>query len=146
MRFKAMMTAAGEAADRASLERQVGSHPSSSMLAAIKAMNRAGGFLEAVGIMLPELGAELIDEFESFAARVDGLSRTAVQDAERREAARRGVSDRRGWDRRMGRDRRRRQIEVTEDRRLLGDRRSAIDRRTGRVRELADRRLRALHH
>ena len=141
-----MLAAAEEAADRASLERTVGTHPSGSMLAAIKAMNRAGGFLEAVGIMLPELGAELIDEFEAFAARVDRLSSTVNQDAERREAARRAVTDRRGWDRRMGWDRRRHTVEVAEDRRLIFDRRKALDRRSGRVRELADRRLRAVHH
>ena len=141
-----MLAAADEAADRAALERPAGGQLSTSMLSAIKAMNRAGGFLEAVSISFPELGAELIDDFERFASKVDALSRAAVHDGDRREAGRREVSDRRGWDRRMGRDRRRHQVEVAVDRRVLPDRRSDAERRTGRIRELADRRLRAIHH
>jgi hypothetical protein len=118
---------------------------STSMVSAIKFMNRAGGFLEAVSIVLPELGAELIDEFEAFAAKIEVLQ-SAHTDAERRIASsRRAPSDRRGWDRRFGHERRRHSLEVPTDRRIGAERRTDSDRRTGELRELADRRLRALH-
>jgi hypothetical protein len=144
-RFKGLLASAEIAADRASQEHPIGLQISSSMVAAIKFMNRAGGFLEAVSLVLPELGAELIDEFEAFAAKIEVLQ-AAHTDAERRIASsRRAPSDRRGWERRFGRDRRIHSLEVATDRRLGAERRTDADRRTGEMRELADRRLRSLH-
>ncbi len=144
-RFKAMLASAEEAADNASREHPVGVQLSHSMVSAIKFMNRAGGYLEAVSIVLPELGAELIDEFEAFAAKIDGLN-VAHRDGERRIAqARRAPSDRRAWDRRFGHDRRHHSVAVALDRRQGAERRTDQDRRTGQMRQLADRRLRALH-
>lgn len=145
LRFKGMLANAEAAADRASHERPVGLQLSSSMVLAMKYMNRAGGFLEAVSIVLPELGAELIDEFEVFAAKIE-LSQAAHGDGERRGVfVRRARSDRRGWERRLGRDRRRQSVEVATELRKGLERRTEPDRRTGKIRELADRRLRALH-
>ena len=119
--------------------------PSSLMLAAMKAMNRAGGFLEAVSIVLPELGPELLDEFESFASKVDSLSITNQPDGELRiPGARHSSDDRRAGDRRLAHDRRGRWMEVSVDRRRTPDRRAESDRRTGKIRELADRRWRAV--
>jgi len=144
-RFKSLLASAEAAADRVSQEHPVGFIISNSMVSAIKFMNRAGGFLEAVSIVLPELGAELIDEFEAFARKIDGL-RATQRDGERRaDTSRRARSDRRGWDRRLGRDRRGHAVEVALDLRRGAERRGESDRRTGEIRELADRRLRALH-
>src|SRR4030081_950769 len=112
-RFKSLLASAEAAADKASQEHPVGFIISTSMVSAIKYMNRAGGFLEAVSIVLPELGAELIDEFEAFAAKIEALQSTHT-DAERRIASgRRTARHRRGWDRRFGRDRRRHSISVS---------------------------------
>src|ERR1700730_1996565 len=117
-RFKSLLASAEASADRASREHPIGFVISTSMVSAIKYMNRAGGFLEAVSIVLPDLGAELIDEFEAFAAKIELLQATHT-DAERRIAtSRRAPSDRRGWDRRLVHDRRRQAIEVPTDRRL----------------------------
>jgi len=92
--------------------------PSSLMLAAMKAMNRAGGFLEAVSIVLPELGPELLDEFESFASKVDSLSITNQPDGELRiPGARHSSDDRRAGDRRLRHDRRRHSMAVSVERR-----------------------------
>jgi len=44
-----------------------------SWLAAAKALNRAGGFLEAVAITFPDLGLELIVRFEEFAQEVEKI-------------------------------------------------------------------------
>lgn len=144
-RFKGMLASAETAADTASREHPSGLQLSSSLVLAMKYMNRAGGFLEAVSIVLPDLGAELIDEFEAFAAKIEALQATH-RDGERRiSMARRAPSDRRGWDRRFGHDRRHHTVEVTVDRRQSADRRTDKDRRTGEMRELADRRMRAVH-
>ncbi len=145
LRFRGMLANAEAATDEASKERPVGLQLSSSMVSAMKYMNRAGGFLEAISIVLPELGAELIDEFEAFAKKIDGLQATRGDGERRADSVRRAQSDRRGWDRRLGRDRRCRSLEVTTDQRQGVERRNE-DRRTGKIRELADRRLRALHH
>jgi hypothetical protein len=142
IRFKSMLAGAEEAADRAALERP-GLVGSNATLIAMKAMNRAGGFLEAVSIVLPELGAELLDEFETFAARLHNLSQAAPDGSEPRTLTQSMPGDRRGWDRRLVHDRRRHQLEVAVDRRLTSERRADLDRRTGRMRELADRRFRA---
>jgi hypothetical protein len=145
LRFDWMLASAEGAADEAAQERAAGLQLSSSMVSAIKYMNRAGGFLEAISIVLPDLGAELIDEFETFAEKIDRLQ-TVQADADRRATpSRHPTSDRRGWDRRLGRDRRRHSLDVTADQRRGPDRRTEADRRTGKLRELADRRLRALH-
>jgi hypothetical protein len=117
------------------------------MLVAAKAMNRAGGFLEAIGVLAPELGAELLDEFESFASRVDSLSFATRANGERRIAAgRRSRDDRRADDRRLGHDRRSHWMEVSVERRRTPDRRAESDRRTGKIREQADRRWRAIQN
>ena len=145
-RFRAMLASAEEAAERAAGERPSWLNASAGTIVAAKAMNRAGGFLEAVSITIPELGAELIDEFEAFALKVEGLSQPSQLDGERRIASsRRSLGDRRGWDRRLGRDRRRHPVAVAVDRRQSSDRRAQDERRTGKIRELADRRLRAVH-
>ena len=145
LRFKSLLASAEEAADKASREHPVGLLLSGTMVSAMKFMNRAGGFLEAVSIVLPDLGAELIDEFEAFAAKIEPLQATH-RDGERRLAsARRAPSERRAWERRFGRDRRLHSLQVATDRRQGADRRHETDRRTGELRELADRRLRSLH-
>jgi hypothetical protein len=145
LRFNGLLANAETAFDEASREHPPGLQLSSAMVLAMKYMNRAGGFLEAVGIVLPDLGAELIDEFEAFAAKIEELQ-AAQGDGDRRGfSARRARSDRRGWDRRLGHDRRRLSLEVIADRRHGVERRAEVDRRTGKIRELADRRLRALH-
>ena len=139
-----MLASAEAAAVKASRERPAGLFLSSSMVAAMKFMNRAGGFLEAVSIVDPALGAELIDEFEAFAAKI-GVLQASHGDGERRFASpRRARSDRRGWDRRLG-DRRHDRVEVASERRVGVERRGEADRRTSKIRELADRRLRSLH-
>jgi hypothetical protein len=144
-RFKAMLANAEDAADRASQEHPAQLLLSGSLVTAMKFMDRAGGFLEAVSIIHPELGAELTSRFESFAAKIEYLQ-ASHGDVERRFATpRRARSDRRGWDRRLGRDRRRQIVEVVSERRVSVERRDETDRRTGKIRELADRRLRALH-
>jgi len=117
------------------------------LLTASKALNRAGGFLEAISLTQPELGLELIEEFEAFAAEVDALTAAAAihaDDERRATTGRRLTNDRRGWDRRLGRERRYRHIRVLAERRSNGDRRTRDDRRTGHARELADRRFRSL--
>ena len=145
-RFRAMLASAEEAAEKAARERPAWLNTSAASIAAAKAMNRAGGFLEAVSIAIPELGAELIDEFEAFALKVEGFSQPSQLEGERRIASsRRSLGDRRAWDRRLGRDRRRRSLAIAVDRRQSSDRRALDERRTGKIRELADRRLRAVH-
>ena len=146
LRFESMLARAETATDEAAQERLTAVELSSSTVSAIKYMNRAGGFLEAISIVLPELGAELIDEFEAFARKIDE-GHSARADADRRATpTRRAARDRRGWDRRLGRDRRRHSVEVTADQRGGLERRTEADRRTGKIRELADRRLRAVQH
>jgi len=139
-----MLASARAATDEAVDERPVEVQLSSSMLTAMRFMNRAGGFLEAVGIMNPELGAELLAEFESFVAKIEVIQADNA-DAERRAAlARRARNDRRAWERRLDHDRRRHSVPVAAERRVSSERRADTDRRTGRVRELADRRLRSV--
>jgi len=111
----------------------------------MKFMNRAGGFLEAISIVDPELGEELIDEFEGFAAKIEVVEARHGEGERRGAPARRARSDRRGWDRRLDRDRRHSTVAVTAERRRVADRRTE-DRRTGKIREQADRRLRSIHH
>jgi hypothetical protein len=144
-RFKDMLASAQAAADQASEERPVGVVLSNAMLSAMKTMNRAGGFLEAVGIVNPELGTELLAEFEAFAAKIEVVEADRGEGGERLVApTRRAQSERRGWDRRIVHDRRRGAVEVPTERRASSERRSDADRRTGTVRELADRRLRSI--
>jgi hypothetical protein len=70
------------------------------ILVAVKTLNRAGGFLEAISIVNPDLGSELIEEFEAFAREIQVLSGEPAQLVralkERRERA-----ERRGPDRRL---------------------------------------------
>jgi len=145
LRFQSMLTSAEQAAGWAAEGRPGVLSPSDLMLVATKAMNRAGGFLEGISIILPDLGAELLEEFESFATRVDNLSFATHAEGERRTAGgRRSHDDRRATDRREGHDRRHQWLEVAVDRRRAVDRRAEPDRRTGKIRELADRRWRAI--
>jgi hypothetical protein len=147
LRFKSMLTSAEQAAQWAAEGRPGVLSPSSLMLVATKAMNRAGGFLEAISIVLPDVGAELLVEFESFASRVDRLSFATEADGDRRNAgSRRSGDDRRAGDRRLGHDRRHQWIEVPVERRRAVDRRAEPERRTGKIREVADRRWRAIQH
>jgi hypothetical protein len=145
LRFESMLTSAEQAAEWAAEGRPGVLSPSDLLLVATKAMNRAGGFLEAISIVVPELGAELLDEFESFASRVDSLSFATKANGERRIAGgRRSSDDRRAGDRRLGHDRRGRWMDVAVEQRRTLDRRAESDRRTGKMRELADRRWRAI--
>jgi hypothetical protein len=141
LRFISMLESAELAAEWAAQGRPSTVPPSSLAAATVKAMNRAAGFLEAISITLPELGPELLGEFETFAARVESL----IQATERRVVPSRGSSDdRRTWDRRLVHDRRRHSTEIVVERRLTPSRRAAPDRRAGKIRELADRRWRAV--
>ena len=145
LRFKSMLESAELAADWAAQDRPSVLQPSSLMVAAVKAMNRAAGFLEAVSIVLPELGPELLDEFETFATKVESLFQATEANAERRIAGgRRSRDNRRAGDRRLGHDRRRHSMEKAVERRLTPGRRAEPDRRTGKIRQLADRRWRAV--
>lgn len=140
LRFKSMLESAEQAAEWAAQDRPGVVQPSSLMVVAMKAMNRAGGFLEAVSIVAPELGAELIEEFETFAARVETLNQAT------RFGKADGSDDRRTQDRRVRHDRRRRWTTVAVERRSVPDRRAQWDRRSGKIRDMADRRWRALKH
>jgi hypothetical protein len=147
LRFMSMLESAEQAAQWAAQDRPGVLQPSSLMVAAAKAMNRAGGFLEAVIIILPELGTELLDEFETFGARVGSLFQATEANAGRRIAGgRNSRNDRRAQDRRLGPDRRGRSMEIAVERRLSPVRRAEPDRRTGEIRDLADRRWRAIRH
>ena len=144
-RFENMLADARAAVAEASGGIPSGELSPRALLVATKALNRAGGFLEAVSITLPELGLELIEQFEAFAAEVDQPSATPPPEVERRAGSgRRLANDRRGWERRLGHDRRRHHVQVLTDRRASSERRAQIDRRTGHAREMADRRFRSL--
>ncbi len=141
LRFKSMLESAELAADWAAKDRPSVIPPSSLAAATVKAMNRAAGFLEAISIVLPELGPEMLDEFETFAVRVDSL----LKATERRTIGGNGARDeRRAPDRRLGQDRRRHSMAMAVERRLTPGRRAEPDRRAAKVRELADRRWRAI--
>jgi hypothetical protein len=141
LRFMSLLESAELAADWAAQDRPSVLPPASLMVAAVKAMNRAAGFLEAVSIVLPELGPELLSQFETFGARVE----SKFQATERRiSGGGRSRDDRRARDRRLGPDRRRHSMATAVERRLTPGRRADPDRRTGKIRELADRRWRAV--
>jgi hypothetical protein len=141
LRFKSLLESAELAADWAAKDRPSTLQPAQLAAATVKAMNRAAGFLEAVSIVLPELGPEFLAEFETFAVRVEGL----LQTTERRiVGGGQSRDDRRSWDRRLMHDRRRHSMEIAFDRRLTSSRRAQTDRRAGKIRELADRRWRAV--
>ena len=145
LRFKSILESAVLAADWAAHERPTVLPPQNLLVAALKAMTRAAGFIEAVSIILPELGPELLNEFETIAERVEILGRAVEANAERRiPGGRRSRDDRRAGDRRLGHDRRRFSMEITVERRHTPSRRAEPDRRTGRIRQLADRRWRAV--
>jgi hypothetical protein len=142
IRFQDMLMSAELAAERAALDR-LGGVQSSNLMAATKAMNRAGGYLEAVSVIFPQLGFELLEEFEVFATRLDSLTLAAQANGERRRAGAR--DDRRGWNRRLTHERRHQSMTIAVERRLISRRRTEPDRRgTGRLPELADRRWRAV--
>ena len=96
-----------------------------SLLATAKALNRAGGFLEAVAIVFPELGLELIDRFEEVARDVE-----RIHDVPAGQWVTRAASDRRSED-----DRRRPGYPGD------GDRWGKGERRTAQRRALSDRRF-----
>jgi hypothetical protein len=108
------------------------------ILVAVKTLNRAGGFLEAISIVNPDLGSELIEEFEAFAREIQVLSGEPAQLVralkERRERA-----ERRGPDRRLAGDRRTRELTVVAERRTGSERRTS-ERRVGPRRVHTDRR------
>jgi len=142
LRFMSMLESAEHAADWAAQDPPPSVlQPSNLKVAAVKAMNRAAGFLEAVSILLPELGPELLGEFETCGARVESKFQATERRIDRGGHSR---DDRRAWDRRLGHDRRRRSIEMAVERRLTPARRAEPDRRAGKIRELADRRWRAI--
>jgi hypothetical protein len=141
LRFMSMLESAELAADWGAQGRPSAIQPSSLAAATVKAMNRAAGFLEAVSIVVPELGPELLEEFENFAVRVESL----LQATERRVVGSHPTpEDRRAGDRRLRLDRRHHSMEMAVERRLTPRRRAVPDRRTGKIRELADRRWRAV--
>jgi hypothetical protein len=141
LRFMNMLENAETAADWAAQDGPSVPPSSSLRVAVVKAMNRAAGFLEAVSIVLPELGPELLDEFEISSVRVE----SRFQATERRiVGGHRSRDDRRAQDRRLGHDRRRHSMEMSVERRVTSSRRAETDRRTGKVREFADRRWRAV--
>jgi hypothetical protein len=145
LRFRSILESAELAADWAAQERPTVLPPSNLLVASMKAMTRAAGFIEAVSIVIPELGPELLSEFETFASRVESLGRTIEANEERRmPGGRRSRDDRRAGDRRLGYDRRRHAMEIAVERRHTPSRRAEPDRRTGRIRQLADRRWRAV--
>jgi hypothetical protein len=142
VRFQDLLMSAELAAERAALDR-LGGVQSSNLMAAIKAMNRAGGYLEAVSVIFPELSVELLEEFEVFATRLDSLTFASQANGERRRTGAR--DDRRGWNRRLTHERRHQSMTIAVERRLTSRRRTEPDRRgTGRLPELADRRWRAV--
>ena len=141
LRFKSLLESAELAADWAAKDRPSTIPPSELAAATVKAMNRAAGFLEAVSIVLPELGLELLNEFEKSGERVE----SRFQATERRiVGGHRSRDDRRAGDRRLGQDRRHHSMEIAVERRVTSGRRAEPDRRTGRIREFADRRWRAV--
>ena len=141
LRFMNMLENADVAADWAAQDRRSAQLSSSLRVAVVKAMNRAAGFLEAVSIVLPELGPELLNEFEICGARLE----SRFQASERRiVGGHQSRDDRRARDRRLGHDRRHRSMEIAVERRVISGRRAEPDRRTGRIREFADRRWRAV--
>ena len=141
LRFKSLLESAELAADWAAKDRPSTIPPSELAAATVKAMNRAAGFLEAVSIVLPELGPELLNEFEICGARLE----SRFQASERRiVGGHQSRDDRRARDRRLGHDRRHRSMEIAVERRVISGRRAEPDRRTGRIREFADRRWRAV--
>jgi hypothetical protein len=141
IRFQDILMSAELAVERAGLER-LGGVQSSHLIAATKAMNRAGGYLEAVRVIFPELGFELLEEFKVFAIRLESLTLAAQAGGERRRAG--GRVDRRSWDRRLTQERRHQSIAMAVERRLTSSRRLEPDRRTDKLPELADRRWRAV--
>ena len=142
-RFQGMLMGAELAAERSAQERPEIPQSPHLMVASTKAMNQAVGFLEAVSIVLPELGPELLHEFEAIASRLESLAIAIPANGERRRADARG--DRRDGDRRLIHDRRHHSMAIAVERRMT-PRRGVLDRRTGKVRELADRRWRAIQH
>jgi hypothetical protein len=142
LRFEDLLMSAELAAEQAAQGRRGIPQPPTLMLATVKAASRAGGFLEAVSIVLPDLRPELLDEFETLMSRVDSLSLSIRANGERRSA--RAPDDRRARDRRMRYDRRYHSMASAVERRLTPSRRAEPDRRTAKIRELADRRLRAV--
>ena len=145
LRFKSMLESAEAAAEWAARGRPGVLDQASLMKAATKAMNQAGGFLEAVIILVPELGVELLEDFETFASKLDSLSPANQTAGERRIAeARRSRDDRRAGDRRLRFERRHHSMPMSVERRAVADRRGEADRRSGKIRELVDRRWRAI--
>jgi hypothetical protein len=142
IRFQDMLMSAELAAERAALDGLAGVQ-SSNLMAATRAVNRAGGYLEAVSVVFPELSFELLEEFEVFATRLDSLTLAAQANGERRRAG--AHDDRRGWNRRLGHERRHQSMTIAVERRLSSGRRADPDRRrSGKLPELADRRWRAV--
>ena len=142
IRFQDMLMSAELAAERAALDR-LGGIQSSNLMAATKAMNRAGGYLEAVSVVFPKLSFELLEEFEVFATRLDSIALAAQASGERRKAG--SGDDRRGWNRRLRHERRHHSMTMADERRFTSGRRAVPDRRrTGKLPELADRRWRAV--
>ena len=108
------------------------------VLVAVKTLNRAGGFLEAISIVNPGLGSELIEEVEAFAREIQALSGEPAQ-LPRSPKDRRERAERRGPDRRLAGDRRTRELTVVAERRTASERRTS-ERRVGPRRVLTDRR------
>jgi hypothetical protein len=145
LRFQDMLMSAELAAERVAQDRLGVIRYTSSAVAVTTAMNRAAGFLEALNILLPALSAELLEEFEAVALRVEALEVAGQANGERRIADSQGSqSDRREWDRRRRHERRHHSMAMSVERRLTPDRRGEPDRRSGKIRELADRRWRAI--
>lgn len=113
-----------------------------SLLVAVKAMHRAGGFLEAIILAYPDLGKDLIAEFEQFAFEVERVYGMPVGDWVRRDATdRRAEADRRDARQRSDTERRAMKLEVLVERRTGVERRGLEDRRGDDRRLVPDRRF-----
>lgn len=139
LRFQGMLADA-RAALKSSEAQPDRAEQAKAILTAVKALNRAGGFLEAISMTQPDLGSDLIQEFESFAREVDALSGEPTQRWPARTVQdRRERQDRRDQDRRLEVDRRTQELAVVAERRVGSERRTG-ERRTGPRRMLTDRR------
>jgi hypothetical protein len=75
-RFDSLLDDARAALGDAAADPWRRSWQAAAMSASAKALNRAGGFLEAVAIAFPELGRELIVRFEEVARNVEQIHNT----------------------------------------------------------------------
>ena len=125
-RFESMLADVRAAIDASAPDRSSPGPRATSLLASAKALNRAGGFLEAVAIAFPQLGLELIGRFEEVAREVH-----FVPDVPAERWVTRATMDRRaGAERRLSEDQGDYQLWRQPERRI-GPRRALVERRFG---------------